>query len=159
MVKYWHMKSGKNPSFLKEKYGLHNAPEVASATKRTEFHIGERLPQNPNVRIQNYLDRFSEIIDREDPAKRERGLEAFKRLMHRKFVIRPNQIPESAFLLEQRIAREQGHGDIELTDEFREQKTNQIINNQTQSLDKWIDYLSGQMPSIQIGLNIGPFVR
>jgi hypothetical protein len=74
--------------------------------------------------------------------KRERGVEALKKVINDKFVIKPNEIPESAFLLEQRIARELGYGTVELTEEFKKQKTAEIINNQTRSLDKWIDYLS-----------------
>lgn len=131
-----------NPDFLKQKYDLHNAPEVESAAQRTEERTGEKVPQNPEAQIQNYLDRFKEIIERKDPNEQERGIEALKTVLHDKFVIKPEEIPESSFLLEQRIAREQGYGDVEITEEFKERKTEQIISNQTQSLDKWIDYLS-----------------
>jgi hypothetical protein len=129
-------------SFLKGKYDLHNAPEVESAAERTEIRTGEKVPQDPTERIQNYLDRFNEILDREDPEKRERGVEAIKKVLYDKFVIKSEAVPESAFLLEQRIAREQGHGTVEITQEFREKKTEEIINNQTRSLDKWVDYLA-----------------
>ncbi len=59
-----HMKSPES-DFLKRKYDLHTAPEVESAAKRTEFHTKEKVPQDPSVRIENYLNRFREIIDRE----------------------------------------------------------------------------------------------
>ena len=131
-----------NHSFLKKKYDLHNAPEVKQQAERTEARSGEKVPQDPSARIQNYLDRFKEITDRKDPAERERGLEALKRILYRNNVIKPEQVPESAFLLEQRIARELGHGDVEITEEFKEKKIEQIINDQKTSLDKWIDYLS-----------------
>lgn len=128
--------------FLKEKYNLHNAPETEAAAQRTEARTGEKVPNNPDDRIGNYLDRFREVVDRKDSEKRERGMEALKKVLHEKFVIKPGDIPESAFLLEQRIARNLGYGDVEITDEFRERKTQEIVNNQTQSLDKWVDYLS-----------------
>ena len=131
-----------NPDFLKEKYGLHKSPEVESATKRAETRTGEQLSQNPSERIQNYLNRFNEILDREDPAKRERGLEALKRVLHNKFVIKPEEIPEGYFANQQRIAREQGHGDIEITAEMREQLAEVIVADQQSSLDNWIDYLA-----------------
>ncbi|MBI4812454.1 hypothetical protein HY798_03390 [Candidatus Falkowbacteria bacterium] len=131
-----------NPNFLKKKYDLHNAPEVEAAAKRAEKRTGEKVSQNPEERIQNYIDRFKEIIERKEPAKRERGIKALKKVLHDKFIIKAEAEPESAFLLEQRIAREQEYGDVEITDEFKEQKTAQIINNQTRSLDKWINYLS-----------------
>ncbi len=68
--------SMENPNFLKNKYNLHNAPETESAAKRTEKRTGEKVPQGPEAQIQNYLDRFKEIIGRKEPAKRERGIEA-----------------------------------------------------------------------------------
>ncbi len=132
-----------NPNlFLKKKYDLHNAPEVKRQAERTEARTGEKVPQDPFARIQNYLDRFKEITERKDLAERERGLEALKIILYRGNVIKPKDVPESAFLLEQRIARELGHGDVEITEDFKEQKIAQIIDNQKQSLDKWVDYLS-----------------
>ena len=131
-----------NPEFLKRKYDLHNAPEVESATKRAEARAGECVPKNPEARIQNYLDRFKEIIDRQDPPERERGLEALKQVLHDKFVIKPEEIPESYFDNQRRLAREQGHGDIEVTDEARDQLIEVIITDQKSTLDNWIDYLS-----------------
>ena len=128
--------------FLKKKYDLHNASEVKAAAKRTEMREGEKISQNPVEQMQNYLDRFKEIIDRKNPAEREQGMEALKKVLHQKFVIKETNIPEETFLLEQRIAREQGHGNVEITDEFRAEKIRQIINSQEQSLDKWVDYLA-----------------
>ncbi|PIR80193.1 MAG: hypothetical protein COU25_01200, partial [Candidatus Levybacteria bacterium CG10_big_fil_rev_8_21_14_0_10_35_13] len=93
-------------------------------------------------RIGNYLNRFHEITDRDDPVQREHGLDAAKRLLHRKFVIRPDEIPESYFDNQRRLAREQRHGDIEITQDMQGQLTEVIIADQRSSLDKWVDYLS-----------------
>lgn len=127
---------------LKNKYNLHKSPEVEAAAQRTRERTGEKVPQDSLLRIQNYLDRFHEITDREDPADREHGLDAAKRLLHRKFVIKPSEIPESYFENQRRLARELGHGDIEMPKQAREQLTEVIIADQESSLDKWVDYLS-----------------
>jgi hypothetical protein len=134
--------SMENPGFLKEKYGLHNADEVESAAKRTEIRTGERVPQNPADRIQNYLDRFDEILERKDSEKREQGIDAVKRMLHSKFVIKPEEIPEGYFENQRRLAREQGHGDIDITSEMREQLAEVIVADQESTLDNWIDYLA-----------------
>ncbi len=55
--------------FLKDKYNLHNAPEVESATERAEARTGEKVPNNPDVRIQNYLDRLERLAL--DPEKKQ----------------------------------------------------------------------------------------
>ena len=131
-----------NPEFLKEKYGLHKSEEVEKAAQRTEARTGERVPENSSERIQNYLDRFKEITDREDVDEREHGVEALKRVLYNKFVIKPKDIPENYFENQRRIARELGHGDIEITDEMREQHAEVIVADQKSSLDTWVDYFA-----------------
>jgi hypothetical protein len=129
-------------NFLKKKYDLHNASEVESAAHRTQIHTGEKVPQTPEAQIQNYLNRFKEVIERKDPDKRERGIEAIKKVLYDKFVIKPGDIPEGYYETQKRIAREQGHGDIEISQEQKEQLAEVIITDQQTTLDNWIDYLS-----------------
>ena len=128
--------------FLKKKYNLHATPEVEKAAKRKQARTGEKVPQAPEARIQNYLDRFKEITGRKDPLERERGLDALKRLLYRTYVIKPQEIPESYFENQRRLARELGHGDIEITPEMRQQHAEILVTDQKTSLDTWIDYLA-----------------
>lgn len=133
-----------NPEFLKKKYDLHNTLEVKSASFRTLKRTGEKVSQNPKDQIQNYLDRFSEIIERKDPKNKEMGMEVLKRIIYDKFVIKPEEIPESYFENQRQIAREQGHGDVEITDEMRAELIEVAIADQKSSLDTWVDYLSSE---------------
>ncbi len=130
---------------LKQKYDLHNTPEVESAAQRAQARTGERVPQNPLLRIENYLDRFREIVDRKNPVKRERGIEALKRVIHNKFVIKPEEIPEAYWENQKRLVRERGQGaDLDIIDwhELQEQNSEAIIADQKSSLDNWVDYLA-----------------
>lgn len=130
---------------LEQKYDLHKAPEVNEAAIRTESRTGNQVSQNPLDRIQNYLNRFREITEREDPQQRERGMEAIKRLLHRDNVIKPDEVPESYWENQRRIIRERGQGaDLAHVDfeEVKRQNTEAIIADQRTSLDKWVDYLS-----------------
>jgi len=130
---------------LKQKYNLHKAPEVTAAARRTEAHTGGRVRQNPLDRIQNYLNRFREITDRQDPRQRERGMGAVKRLLHGKYIVKPDEIPDTYWENQRRIIRERGQGaDLEHVDweELKRQNTEAIVADQTSSMDKWIDYLS-----------------
>lgn len=133
-----------NPNFLKQKYNLHNTPEAESAAKRTEVRNGEKVSQKPDAQIQNYLDRFKEIIGRPNEDDREQGMNALKHILYNKFVIKPEEIPESHFTTQQRLARELGHGEVEIGEEQREQLTEVIITDQKSSMDNWIDYLSSK---------------
>ena len=140
---------------LKRKYDLHKQPEVEFAAKRKLVRTGEKVPQDPMARIQNYLDRFHEITDRENPKEREHGIDAIKRLLHSKYVIKPNEISESFWENQRRIIRERGQeGDLGQVDfeELKRQNTEAIVADQKSSLDKWIDYLSSSDAPYSDGL-------
>lgn len=131
--------------FLKQKYNLHAAPEVAAAAKRTQIRYGEGVAQDPASRIENYLNRFREIIDRPDPEKRERGMGALKKVLHDKFVVKLGEIPESYWENQKRLVRERGQGaDLEQVDweQVKTQNSESIIADQKSSLDNWVDYLA-----------------
>ena len=130
-----------NPQFLKTKYqNLHASPEVEKAVLRAKDKKGEK-PTRPEARIQEYLDYLKESLDKNNP-HREKKLAHFKQTLYDKFVIKPNEIPESYFDTQRRLAREQGYGDIEITDEVRRQSAEIIITDQKSSLDNWVDYLA-----------------
>jgi len=130
------------PKFLKRRFDLHKSAEVAAAAKRTKLKDGEKVSQKPEVQIQNYLNRFKKIIEREDEDEKKQGLRALKKVLHKKYIIAEDEIPESYFRLQQQVAREQGHGDIEVTDTMRTEAVRVIQTDQATSLDAWIDYLA-----------------
>ncbi|MCX6779461.1 MAG: hypothetical protein NTU97_04545, partial [Candidatus Magasanikbacteria bacterium] len=134
----------RNPSFLKDKFlGLGASDEVAKVAKRTEAKTGQRVPEKPEDRIQNYLDYiFKESLDPQDPQRRVEKLARFKQVLYSKYVIKPEEVPEAYFVLQQRIAREQGRGTITVTAEMRQQHTEVIIADQKSSLNNWLDYLT-----------------
>ncbi|TSC92198.1 MAG: hypothetical protein CEN92_72, partial [Candidatus Berkelbacteria bacterium Licking1014_96] len=121
---------------------LNKSPEVESAAKRTDARAGEEVSIEPKARIQNYLDRLKEIIEQEDLVKKERGLEALKGILNDKYVIKAEKVPESYFESVKRRHREEGHGDIEIPEEQKEQLKQTIITDQVRSLDMWVDYLA-----------------
>ena len=132
-----------NPKFLKKTYGdLHTSPEVVSAKERTEKREKTNIGTKPEDLIQNYLNRFNEILEREDTEEREQGIEALKKILHKNLIIKNEDIPYRAFELEQDIAEQGGHGRPEITERFKQEKTRQIQEDQRASLDTWINYLS-----------------
>ena len=139
-----------NPNFLKNKYNLHNSEEVEQAAQRTELRSGEAIVQDPGNRIQNYLDRFKEIIEREDPSERAMGIEALKKVLLDKFVTKFEDIPESWHNFNERILRERGQGgdwnqySEEQKDTERRQQAEAVLEDQKSSLEQWIDYLSSE---------------
>ena len=137
--------------FLKEKYGLHKSPEVEKAAERTRQHTGEKVPQNPAARIQNYLDRLERFaLDPEKKQERKmfgdeprpRALSLLREMIMNKYV-RPHKekMAENAARVEERAAREMGidahYGEQEL-----EQRGEIAVEDLEKSLDQWISYLS-----------------
>ena len=132
-----------NPKFLKQKYGnLHKSPEAQSAAKRTEKRTGESISENPEARIQNYLNRFNEILGRTDEKQRQQGIEALKKVLTKELIITADNVPYRAFELEQDIAEQGGHGRPPITEKFKQEKIKQIQEDQKESLHTWIDYLT-----------------
>ena len=165
-----------NPNFLK-KFNLQGSPEAQSAARRTKIRTGEAVEQKAGPLVQNYLDRFSEILNRKGSYKnglnkREHGIEAVKRFLHKENLIEPAVATDQHLDQQKKIAREQGHGDVNIPNSLREtikvavkrvasgesveealhnlsdeqkQMVEEIIalvENQKQSLDQWVDYMA-----------------
>ncbi len=131
-----------NP-FLHKKYkDLQQSEEVKKAVHKHERLADEAVPNDPEKRIEIYLTRLERIFLNPDEIKRERNLEMVKPSMHEAFIIKPGEVPERYFALQQKITREQGHGDVEIGKEVRQHMIETLIADQRESLDAWIDYLS-----------------
>jgi len=142
-----------NPNFLKQKYDLHSSEEVEVAALRTEQKTGEKVPQNPDDRIKNYLERLERLAldpEKEQSKKtlnnesRPRALALLREMVMNRYV-RPNKekMAEGAARVEERAARERGiqaqYGEAEL-----EQRGEIAVADLEKSLDNWIMYLSDQ---------------
>jgi len=153
------MKPPSGEDFLKKKYDLHTSPEVEEQAERTEARSKEKVPQDPEARISNYLKRFSDILER--PSKedlgpdakrhtptRERGVEALKRVLFRKFVTKPEDIPESYWKGQESILRERGQqADYDrFTSEekvkWKREASEGLLDDQKSSLEQWVDYFA-----------------
>jgi hypothetical protein len=57
-----------------------------------------------------------------------------------KYVVHAADVPESFFKLQARILREQGHGELHITDEKKAELARTAVNDQKESLLEWLDY-------------------
>ncbi len=118
---------------------LHTSQPVLHEQAR-RFRAGEETHVKPALKISDWMEVLERVHrgHRDDP----RVLQRIKEIYHTQYVIKPEDVPESAFLLEQRIARNLGHGTMEIDEEFKQQKREQIITDQKNSLDSWVNYLT-----------------
>jgi len=159
--------------FLEQKYWSNKKfREAAEKTaERTKTREGKSVPNEPEALIENYLKRFTDIFEREDEQKRERGVKSIKRLLHRKYIIKPENISDEYIkgVLFGNFVEQKGYnrGDLknpdikqELIEQFNadtgydfedysvpEKERNEIIEmvikDQTTRLNSWFDYLTG----------------
>jgi len=125
---------------------LHQSHPLTFEQTRQE-RLGNQSSQKPAVKINDWI----RVLERTHTgagasearvAAQPQVIERIKKSYHRQYVIKPENVPESTFELEQRIARQQGQGDIPITDQYRQRKISEIVANQEASLDRWVDYLT-----------------
>lgn len=118
---------------------LHTTEPVEHEMERKE-NAGEEVSKKPVDKIADFLEviKKTHTGHRDDP----RVLERIKEYYHKEHVIEPKDIPESYFENQKRLARERGHGDIEITDEIKNQLSEVIVSDQESTLDNWVEYLS-----------------
>ena len=129
--------------FLKNRFELHTTDEVVRATEKTTRMSGEKVPQTPEHQIQAYINRLNNIIHIEDESKKERNLELVKNALHKEYIIQSEDIPDSYWELQRRIAQERGETLPEEFSEESKQEAHDILSkDQKESLDYWVDYLA-----------------
>ena len=118
---------------------LHTSFPIEHETKRKKAR-GEEVSQKPADKISDWL----EVIKRTHTGHREdpEAMERIRNYYHKEYVIKPEDIPESYYENQKRLAREQGHGDIEITEENRQQLSEVAVRDQETTLDNWTDYFT-----------------
>ena len=110
---------------------LHNSERVLHVSKESD---------KKRERLLNYFSRLEEIHKRVSESKNKSDEKLLKGFYYDLYVIKPEDIPESYFQNQVKLARERGYGNIRLTNEDRKRMTDQVIEDQKHSLDKWIEY-------------------
>ena len=94
----------------------------------------------PEEKIRKYISRLEHA--HELSKKSEHSLELLKKFYYDKYLIK--ELPESYINLQKRIAREEGYGDIYVSDKTKEKMLNQVIEDQKSTLNLWIDYFMSE---------------
>ena len=112
----------------------------------TNLHNSDRVLKASNVsdkkreRLLKYFERLEELHNKVSETKSVNGEELLKSFYYDLYVIKPENIPDAYFQNQVRLARERGYGNIELTEEDKRRMTEEVIDDQRKSLDKWIEY-------------------
>jgi hypothetical protein len=121
---------------------LQNSYEVRDAVDKQKRLTGEKVSNTPEAKLSAYMSRLEKIYLNKDESTRKRNLEMMRESLYDMFIIKKEDVPESYFELQKRVARERGQIIENIDERIREQMVSVIIEDQKKSLDAWIDYLS-----------------
>lgn len=89
-------------------------------------------------KISRYIERLEKAHNMAKNNKHK--MDVLKQFYYDKYVIK--SLPNSYIAFQQKMAREQGYGTIEVTSRMKEEMLKQVQDEQKLSLDSWIEYLS-----------------
>lgn len=95
----------------------------------------------PEDQIAYWLTKIEGRLQSADPAIKEHQQEVIRRFYQQNYIIKAQDVPESYFDAQKRIAREQGHGAVIITESQRKEMITTLQADQRGSLDDWLDYL------------------
>ena len=110
---------------------LHNSDRVLKASD---------VSDKKRERLLKYFERLEELHNKVSKTKSVNGEKLLKSFYYDLYVIKPENIPDAYFQNQVRLARERGYGNIELTNEDKKRMTEEVIDDQKKTLDKWIEY-------------------
>ncbi len=148
--------------FIHKRYpDLQKSTSVAGAIRHEEGLIGVKIPNSPDKRLEIFLKTMERVFinDPNHPSSETaektalRRREIFKKtFLYPAVLIDRDNVPDSYFVLQIKIAKERGQGgDLELngignvgdvSKEKRREVGVVIYNDQKKSLDMWVDYLA-----------------
>lgn len=110
---------------------LHNNQGVLNSSNKSDKKM---------ERIIKYFNRLEEVHNKVSKTKSASAEKILKNFYYDLYIIKPENIPESYFNNQIELARERGYGNVTLTEEDKERMISQVIEDQKETLDKWIEY-------------------
>ncbi len=128
---------------MAEFHPLHERNPNLHATVDVEVTVdylrsaGESIPNQPSDKLIAYLgflaDSVNDGVLTGDSESISRQIEAE--------IVDPSEVPKAFFVMQQRILRQQGHGDIEMTEKLQRELVEVAQADQRASLKRWADFM------------------
>ncbi|MBT4542081.1 MAG: hypothetical protein HOC34_03955 [Candidatus Magasanikbacteria bacterium] len=118
---------------------LHKEPIIEHLQWQREERQ-EKKEEQPRKKIEGWLQMWQDIL--EDAKTDQEVVTRMKQAAHELYVMKAKDVPDSFFVQQQRVARNEGREIPEITPELRSQAGEVIGRDQRASLDYWINYFS-----------------
>ena len=108
-----------------------------------DLHLSEIVMHTANKsddkyqKIEKYMKRLEDVTKR---ASEHDKINLIKIYYYKKYVIKEQNVPESYFRKQEKIALDRGYGHVKYDEKTKKQEIEHIINEQKASLDTWLDY-------------------
>ena len=108
-----------------------------------DLHLSEIVIHTANKsddkyqKIEKYMKRLEDVTKR---VSEHDKINLIKMYYYKKYVIKEQNVPESYFRKQEKIALDRGYGHVKYDEETKKQEIEHIINEQKASLDMWLDY-------------------
>ena len=108
-----------------------------------DLHLSEIVMHTANKsddkyqKIEKYMQRLEDVTKR---ASEHDKINLIKMYYYKKYVIKEQNVPESYFKKQEKIALDRGYGHVKYDEKTKKQEIEHIINEQKSSLDTWLDY-------------------
>ena len=109
-----------------------------------DLHLSEIVMHTANKsddkyqKIEKYMQRLEDVTKK---ACEHNKINLIKEYYYKKYVIKEQNVPESYFKKQEKIALDRGYGHVKYDEKTKKQEIEHIINEQKKSLDMWLDYL------------------
>ena len=122
----------KGSDFLKKKYSDLRKSEAVRLSHETSENKESNM-------IDTWLHSMEAFHERQ--RNNPESMELIRKAFHDEYVIKPENVGETYFQNQERLMRELGHGNVEITEETRQEAIDIIIKDQEASLDNWVNYI------------------
>ena len=108
-----------------------------------DLHLSEIVMHTANKsddkyqKIEKYMKRLEDVTKR---VSEHDKINLIKMYYYKKYVIKEQNVPESYFRKQEKIALDRGYGHVKYDEKTKKQEIEHIINEQKASLDTWLDY-------------------
>lgn len=82
---------------------LQKSEEVSNAVAKKERLNYTTLPNDPNERIEAYMERLEKVFLNPDENKRKRNIEILLPYIYDRYIIKPENVPESYFEIQKKL--------------------------------------------------------
>ncbi len=124
---------------MKKYYGEEFINKVYKSLFESDIVKRSGKGANKNEDVSLYFDRLERISRKTIEHDK---YDKIKRYYYKKYVISPNDVPDSYFKNQEQIALDRGYGHVQYDENTKNREIEVIIKEQKESLDSWLDYFA-----------------